>query len=268
MKRVLLVGLLVAAATVTVPAPAQAAGCTGGTGVTVVVQYGDGPTEVGCAPGDPSSGYDALEDAGFSITYAQGNGAGAVCRLNGYPSANNCGSMPPADAYWAYFHGEPGGAWTYSNVGGGAYNPKPGTVEGWRFAGNADTPPDLPPPANPVKPTAAPTKKPTTKASPRPGSSGSVGTPTTGPSASSTPSPTVSATATASVGATDDPTLDPSGDPTLAPTSGPTVVAVDEPGSLPDGDSKRGGLSWIWGVVLIGGLAAAGGATALARRRG
>src|SRR5205085_11538103 len=116
--------LLLLAAVSVLPSPAQAAACSGTSGVTVLVQFPD-RTEIGCAAGDPSSGYQALGRAGFHLTMATGSGTGAICSINGYPD-HACPAMPPGDAYWAYFHGKPGGSWTYSTTGGGGYNPKPG----------------------------------------------------------------------------------------------------------------------------------------------
>ncbi|MFL6062640.1 MAG: hypothetical protein ACJ72E_15540 [Marmoricola sp.] len=162
MKRHLPLLLLLLGALV-FPAPAQAAPCSGSTGVTVVVQYDASHTQVGCAPGDPGSGYDALSAAGFNVLPAQGSGAGAICKINSYPTDANCGAMPPANAYWAYFHARPGGSWSYSTEGGGTYDPAPGSVEGWRFNrgdGVEKRPPSIAPPAAATTPTPHPTKHP------------------------------------------------------------------------------------------------------------
>lgn len=142
--------------------PATAAACSGTSGVTVVVQFPD-RTETRCAAGDPSSGWDALERAGFSVTPVSAF-PGAVCRIDNVPTSDQdpCVRMPPASRYWAYFHAKRGGTWASSNEGARTYDPAPGTVEGWRLgAGEA---PSSPPPAatpKPTKPSAAPSARPT-----------------------------------------------------------------------------------------------------------
>lgn len=280
MKHRLLVLSLVVAATVLIPGlipgPAQAAACSGSTGVTVVVDYDDGRVQVGCAPGDPSSGYQALTSAGFSITLATGNGAGALCSINKVPN-HPCPSMPPADAYWAYFHAERGGSWKYSNVGAGGYDPKPGSVEGWHFRGNAGDPPAVAPPAAPStpKPTPAPSPKPSPKPSPGPNP---------GPNSGPKPGTQTSATSGAQPGAA---SPQPSGDGTAAPgTTSPTpsagpASAAESPSTAPSADAVTvtdattplaesedgGGASWVWGVAIVVVLGAAAGAALLRRRR-
>ena len=130
----------------TVEAPdGQRAACPRGKGVTVVVQFGASRT-TSCAPGDPANGLAALREAGFTVTMVQ-RFPGAVCRINGRPAASRdaCVVMPPATAYWSYWHAKRGGKWTYSSQGAGSYNPAPSTVEGWSYG--AGKPPTTPPPA-------------------------------------------------------------------------------------------------------------------------
>ncbi|MCW2854930.1 MAG: hypothetical protein JWR52_545 [Marmoricola sp.] len=243
----LLLGVFVLAA------PAQAAACSGTTGVTVVVQFPD-HTTISCAPGNPSSGYAALQEAGFSIAYAQGSGVGALCEIDGYPGVGACHTMPPANAYWAYFHASRGGSWSYSDTGGGGYDPAPGSVEGWRFgAGSA---PSVPPPAR-----VASTPKPTPKAAPtaRPSHTATpVATPS-GPrstAATRTPSAAPTASPSANVGAA------PTGPPTPPASPGLAAGTVQKASS-----SSSNGFAWIWGVVLIAVLGGAAGTTAVRRRR-
>lgn len=130
------------------PQPARAAACTGTSGVTVVVDFTafGGSTEVECALGDPTTGIAALQDAGFTVTGTQRWGLAFVCRIDGLPTpaADPCYNTPPANAYWSYWHAEPGGSWTYSSQGASSYDPAPGTVEGWAF-GSGDAP-SIPPP--------------------------------------------------------------------------------------------------------------------------
>ncbi|MFJ8578336.1 hypothetical protein [Micromonospora sp. NPDC093277] len=143
-----LAGLLAAAVTAVAltavePAPrvAQAAGCTGTSGVTVVVDYAalGGGVQVGCAPGDPATGLAALQGAGFTVTGTARWGLAFVCRINGKPTAATepCVNTPPATAYWSYWHAPPGGSWSYSTSGATSYNPAPGSVEGWSFGAGA-----------------------------------------------------------------------------------------------------------------------------------
>ncbi|MFI2710834.1 hypothetical protein ACH495_11965 [Micromonospora sp. NPDC018662] len=146
--RTRLAGLLAAvlaavALTAVEPAPraAHAAACTGTSGVTVVVDFAalGGGVQVACAPGDPTTGIAALQGAGFTVTGTQRWGLAFVCRINGKPTAATeaCVNTPPVTAYWSYWHATPGGAWSYSSSGANAYNPAPGTVEGWSFGAGA-----------------------------------------------------------------------------------------------------------------------------------
>ncbi|QKE85331.1 hypothetical protein [Arthrobacter sp. NEB 688] len=275
---------LATAGAVAVAAPASAAACSGTTGVTVVVDFGSSTT-VACAPGDPTSGLDALAKAGFSVTQVQRQ-PGFVCRINGSPSSVGCVTTPPASAYWAYFHAPRGGSWTYSSLGAGSYDPKPGSVEGWSFGSGGA--PGTVPPAKTVtstpKPTSIPKKTSTPTSTPRKttsaprttsGSSSTKGStsssssassskaptttkaPTPGASASATPSGAASASASASPSATAaaTPGAEPSDTPSLAaaPTS---TEAADSGGSL-------GTLAVGAALVLLVG----GGALWVSRRR-
>ncbi|WP_027347189.1 hypothetical protein [Hamadaea tsunoensis] len=124
-------------------APAQAAACSGTTGVTVVVDFAalGGGVVTGCAVGDPATGLAALTGAGFTVAGTQRWGLAFVCRINGKPTAaqDPCVNTPPATAYWSYWHASThGAAWAYSSSGAGSYNPAPGSVEGWAYgAGTA-----------------------------------------------------------------------------------------------------------------------------------
>jgi len=130
------------------PRAADAAACTPGTGVTVVVDFtafGLG-VQTGCRLGDPPTGLNALQGAGFTVTGTQRWGLAFVCRINGQPTPaqDPCVNTPPLTAYWSYWHGTPGGTWTYSSVGASSYNPAIGTVEGWRY-GSGQAPSITPP---------------------------------------------------------------------------------------------------------------------------
>lgn len=260
MKHRLLALSLLVAAGLLLPSPARAAACSGTSGVTVVVDYDDGRTRVGCAPGDPASGYQALQQAGFTLTLATGNGQGALCSIDSVPN-HPCTSMPPANAYWAYFHAARGGSWSYSDVGGGAHDPEPGTVEGWRFRGSRSKVPRVSPPAAPStpKPKPTPTSKPRPSSKPQPSSKPSA-VPAVTPSASSS---TASASSSASTA---------SSTPTAAASSaaapadaGETVTSSSAPLTRPD---ESGGASWVWGAVIVAVLGAVAGGLILRRRQG
>lgn len=285
MKRTLSAGLLLATALATlwlVPGAASAASgaCTSDQDVTVLVQFPD-RTETGCATGDPGTGVEALEQAGFPVVIAQGSGAGAVCRIDGYPGNNNCGRMPPANAYWAYFQGDPGGGWTYSTEGAGTRRPSPGEVEGWRFgSGSAptSTPPQAPrptpvtPPRATPKPTPRATAGATSRATPRPGSGGGSqlepGTSggTAQPTASGTATLTGTTAPTAPAAATGTATAIPSAGVSPTPTAGTVASASGGVDDAAPAAKSSGGLSWIWGLVLLVVLAGAGGVVAVRRR--
>lgn len=269
MKR-LLAALLFLTACVLIPAPAGAAACSGTSGVTVVVDFDNGTILTRCASGDPASGYAALTAAGFSLDYAQGSGQGALCSINNVPD-HPCPSMPPADAYWAYFHASRGGTWAYSNLGGDAYDPKPGSVEGWHFRGSPSSPPGIAPPAAEPTPTYTPSRLPVI---PPPASS--TRSPGTKPPATATATALVpTAGATGGAAGLGVPTAPGGGVPTSAPT--PTVGSTsDSAAAATVGKSTTqtstpahhgGGLPWIWGVVLVAVLATAGALGAVRRKR-
>jgi hypothetical protein len=124
--------------------PAHASACSGSSGVTVIVDFTalGGSVSTQCALGDPATGLAALTGAGFTPTGTRRWGLAFVCRINGLPTAaaDPCVNTPPATAYWSYWHGTPGGSWSFSSGGASSYNPAPGTVEGWAFgAGSAPT---------------------------------------------------------------------------------------------------------------------------------
>ena len=120
---------------------AQAAACGQAGGVTVVVDYGTaGGTSIGCATGDPATGLDALNKSGHAYTFIPRQ-PGFVCTIDTLPDPCNNG---PANAYWSYWHAQPGASWSYASVGAGSYNPQSGTVDGWSFG--SGKPPSLRPP--------------------------------------------------------------------------------------------------------------------------
>ncbi len=109
---------------------AQAAACGQASGVTVVVEYGNpGGTSLGCATGDPATGLDALKQSGHVYTFMPRQ-PGFVCTIDAKPDPCNNG---PANAYWSYWHAQPGGSWSYASTGAASYDPKPDSVDGWSF---------------------------------------------------------------------------------------------------------------------------------------
>ncbi len=103
-------------------------GCTGTDGVTVVVDFTDlgGDIEVGCAEGDPASGREALESAGFTPEDSQ---PGMICTIDDQPDP-----CPEefTGSYWSYWYAEDD-AWASYQVGADDADPAPGGVEGWRY---------------------------------------------------------------------------------------------------------------------------------------
>lgn len=120
-----------------------AAACPVGDGITVVVDFGPlgGGVQIRCVTTSVSSGFDALEKAGFTYAGAQ-RFPGLLCRIDGKPADDPCVSAPPSNRYWAYWTATaPGGSWTYSDQGAGNRVPPPGSVEGWAFSAGCDRQP-------------------------------------------------------------------------------------------------------------------------------
>ncbi|QDC26362.1 hypothetical protein FE374_18660 [Georgenia yuyongxinii] len=131
--------LAAAAAPVTASAPpgaTSAGACAAGEGVSVVVDLTDlgGELEVGCATGDPATGREALEAAGFPATDSQ---PGMICAIAGLPDP--CPTEFDG-RYWAYWSAEPAGEWTARTEGADTADPAPGTFEGWRYNDGATAP--------------------------------------------------------------------------------------------------------------------------------
>lgn len=122
------------------PAVAAGGACKTSSGVTVVVTFGDlgGGTIVRCAH-TSGSGVAALHAAGFSTVGTQKDGPSFICRINGKPGLGDekCGSTPPTNKSWHYYHASNGGSWQFSNSGAGSRNVVQGGFEGWRFGKTA-----------------------------------------------------------------------------------------------------------------------------------
>jgi hypothetical protein len=232
------------------PVQAHAAGCDG---VTVVVDFRalGGSVQQGCAPGSPTSGVAALTAAGFGYTYASRQ-QGFVCRINGKPGADadRCVTTSPASAYWSYWHGAPGGAWTYSNQGAATYVPARGTVEGWAFG--AGEQPGIAPPAAPAPQPPAPQPPP-------------AGQPPAQQPAAQQPPAVTTTTAPPTSSAVPTSSSAPVSSSAPASTSSSAVppVAVDEKSQQV---AEKSGWPWTGiGVLLIAALVVAG--LLIARRR-
>ena len=281
--------------------PAQAAACSGTSGVTVVVTFPSGSTSVGCAQGDPSTGLDALAGAGFSYVFPT-RAPGFVCRINGQPGAStdDCVVASPANASWSYWHAQPGGSWQYSSTGAGGHNPAPGSVEGWRWgsgAAPAIAPPaakatSTPKPTSTPQPTTTPTatSRPTTTATPRNttnSTSGGTGRVTgTGTAAGPTSAGATGSTSAGATGESSTSTGDKEGRTSTgtksasnasatstrsgaaSSTSGATAEDGQTTSATADPSDEDGGTPW---ALLGGGLLVAavlGAGVVVARRRG
>ena len=134
-----LVGIAAAMAVGAPPASAdQAVAVQECDGVTVVVDFTDlgGAVESGCAEGDPGSGREALESAGFTPVDSQ---PGLICTIDGQPDPCPTEFEGSYWAYWQVLDGE----WTASQAGAGDTDPAPGDIEGWRY-NDGSVPPPLP----------------------------------------------------------------------------------------------------------------------------
>lgn len=125
------------------------ADCTTTTGVIVAVDFSPwgGDIERGCA-GDPTTGFDALQKAGFTTAGDEHDGPAFVCRIDDDPppSQDACIDTPPPSAYWAYWHADQGQtSWSYATQGAMSFEPSPGSVDAWTFG--AGSPPSFPPSA-------------------------------------------------------------------------------------------------------------------------
>ncbi len=266
------VGLLPGVLSLALPADASAADCTTTAGVSVVVDFG-ATVRTGCAPGDPSSAWAALQAAGFSVEGTQRFPASFVCRIDGFPApaADACVQTPPATAYWAVWTAAPGGGWTYSSTGASSIDPAPGTAIGFAFGAGA-TPSRLPPAPSTPPPTSSTTRPTTTSpTTSRPTSSSrpptrppGAGTPSTSDDAGSlggSPSGTTAAgTTAAGTASSGSATPSASGRPTATSTSGAAATA-DASGS---GATASGGTSSEAAGLPEGSVGAVAAGTGLA----
>ena len=271
--------LVAVAATLAFPvAPAQAAYCSGGTGVSVLVDFGalGGGTATGCG-GSASVASDAFSKAGFHLATVPQQ-PGAVCQVQGKPNDGKCWGK---DSYWGFFVSDDGKGWVYASMGvyqqavdsgdsvalvwqstssqrkpGTAPPPSAGGDESVPSSGKTTKRPRPKPTKEPVKPT------PTAAATTAPATEESASSPTSTPTASATrtaskrPAPTRQATTSAT------PTPTQAVTPTESATPSPSTTAATEPTSSDDGGGLPG---WVApGLVAL--LAIAAGGVAWARR--
>jgi hypothetical protein len=210
-RSVAVVAFVAAAATAAAsPGPAEAAERCEGVRVVVDATALGGSITSRCAPGDPASGFAALQAVGHTYTFVP-NIPGFVCTLDSRP--NPCNGAP-SDAYWSYWSASSGGSWVYNTRGAGSRDPAPGDVEGWAFG--AGSPPALAPPPNPPPPRPEPEPEPEPEPRPAPSApttgsgtgSTTAGSGTTTGSASSTSSGSASSRSAGPAPGSDEPASD------------------------------------------------------------
>ncbi|MEU6463156.1 hypothetical protein [Streptomyces sp. NPDC046976] len=127
------------------PQPMGRCTTTSGAVLAVDLSHWGGPILRSCGT-TPTTGYELLNQGGWSTTGTGHDGPAFICRIgySGYqhgrqyptPAQDDCVLTPPASAYWSYWHADPGATdWTYSQLGAMLYKPKPGSVDLWEFGG-------------------------------------------------------------------------------------------------------------------------------------
>ncbi|MDP3891396.1 hypothetical protein [Nocardioides sp.] len=275
-------------------APAQAAVCSGNTGVTVVVDphaLGGGPRTRCVENGGGKAASELFPAAGEPLTYVQRQ-PGMVCRVSGAPADADCVNAPPASAYWGLFWSDgKSGAWNYSTVGVGGLTVPAGGSVAFSWQTGSRTPPSVKPPVASAPTQPAPTTsspKPAPKPAPKtsgPAPAPSQGTNTEGPSATPTDDAgaTGEATPEADASAAKEQkraqrakkaqqrerraTRTPDPSPTEAEPTGSAASPTSSAHSTAAADEGGGGLpAWlVLGLIAALGLAAV--ATAYLRRR-
>ncbi len=270
--------VLALAAGLVAPAPAQAAACPAGQGVTVVVdrgQLGGGTSTVCESDGGGDYASTIFTDAGFALTYVQRT-PGFVCRVDGQPTAeqDDCVNTPPANAYGGLFWSNgTSGDWAYSNAGVGSLKvPEGGSVALVWQSSDQRRQPSVPPPAQAASspssspsqtasqsPTANPSQDPSSQATSSQATSQAPSA-TSAPSQQQASSPSGSATATPTAGATRSDSAAPSEKPPASPTetASPTASAATSPVTTDPMPPNEGGGLPTWIVVLVLGALGAG----------
>ena len=257
--------------------------CTNNSDITVVVDFQDlgGGVNVRCAPQPVRDGFEAFTRANISVNE---NPASFVCQIAGLPETSPCtvGKFPPSSYYWVYWIADRGGEWCYSQNGGKARTPPPGSIEGWSFFKKTSERPRSTPPRYPVPgPIAGTTPNPLSggdcdRPAPTPTTAAPSGSsPTTeapvnevpngGTSSSTTARGARAATTSTVVGAIAASTSTPSLVLDLAPTTSSSAVPFGDV-DLSVGPSGGGG-NLTGFVVSVGAIAGVGAVGFALRRR-
>jgi len=272
--------------------PAAAAGCTGSSGVTVVVDFAElgGGLTAGCDPSVEGQRARAiLVDAGYSVTMAT-KSPGFLCRVNGLPADDPCVEAAPADRYWSVWWADgQGGSWVYSARGVDSLRvPEGGYLAmAWHQGSGRSQPPATAPVSRAAaeKPTkASKPKKATTPAeprrtkaaAPRTAAPKAASTRSAQPTGSAEPTPSVTSSTSASASASPSEGLTPTNVPSPGESVAvdPDLPAADEISSGPDdvrvdaASAEDDGLpTWVPVLVVVAVLVL-GGVVALRRRQG
>ena len=238
--------VVAAAATAVVPpvvlAPAaQAAACTSGQGVTVVVDFGSlgGGVQVACeTDGGGRTASRLFPDAGHPLTYAQRQ-PGFVCRVSGVPASDPCVNTSPEDAYWGLWWSDgESGSWTYSSFGAGSLEvPDGGSVAfAWDDQPGQPRPGATPPVhrASSPEPSSGssagsgpgprPSSRPTSRPSSDPGGPGTAPATPGAPASTAGDAPSAAASTPGAPGRRKKPGASPTARPTA--TTSPTATAT------------------------------------------
>lgn len=231
-------------------APAQAASCSGSSGVTVVVDFNQlgGGIQQQCAR-DGGSAASMFELTGFTLDRVQSQ-QGFICRVAGAPADDPC-VEPNGSAYWSlWWNDGKGGAWIYAATGADGLKVSPGAsvAFSWNQGGGR-----VPPSAGPVaRLTAVPSPSPT---APEPSEDSAASSTQSGgntaPSARPTRKPSTKPSARptrtpAAAGATTPAPAAPSASATRSPeaagspSTAPTRRADATPADAKPGDGKPG----------------------------
>jgi hypothetical protein len=161
-------------------APAHAAACPTGAGVTVVVDFNQlgGEVQEKCdGSGGGDSAASLFSSNGFPLTYAQRQ-PGFVCRVSGVPTSDPCVNTSPTNAYWVlYWSDGKSGTWSYSSLGAASLKvPNGGYVAfSWKQGSAAAPPSTSPTPHAPAPPTQPTQPTQSSQDSPSGGGNGSGG---------------------------------------------------------------------------------------------
>jgi hypothetical protein len=244
--------------------PATAAGstyCTS-TGVNVAIDFGalGGGVVKGCGAGSVAA--DAIQSAGFPLSYVQTGGmSGFVCKVSGKPTPDQGGCTGASgNGYWALFTAYPGGSWTYANLGADSQPVSNGESVSfaWQAPGSGQRSPGTAPAPKLVKPTPSASARPTR---------GPVATKTVVGGGAPKPTPRVTPKATASATPTKHVTTSATPTPTATATATASVYSLTPQVAHPSSKSG-GGLPWWIPVGVVGVLILGAGGTWWRKRAG